>query len=73
MLGSGGIPLFRADLTGAIAMAIGNEGTGLSPGLHAAARVAVTIPMPGGFESLNAASAAAICLFERVRQLQAPR
>jgi len=28
----------------------------------------VHIPMPGGMESLNAAAAAAICLFERVLQ-----
>jgi len=70
---SGGISLFDADLTGPAALAIGNEGSGLSHALHAAARIAVTIPMPGGFESLNAASAAAICLFERVRQLRAGR
>jgi len=70
---SGGTPIFGADLTGAVALAIGNEGAGLSSALHAAARMAVSIPMPGGFESLNAAAAAAICLFERVRQLHARR
>jgi len=31
----------------------------------------VAIPMPGKTESLNAAAAAAVCLFERVRQLTA--
>jgi RNA methyltransferase, TrmH family len=65
---AGGESLYRADLTGAVAVAIGNEGAGLSEALLAAARVAVTIPMPGGFESLNAAAAAAVCLFECVRQ-----
>jgi RNA methyltransferase, TrmH family len=65
---AGGEPLYAADLTGPIAIAIGNEGSGLSAALLAAARVAVTIPMPGGFESLNAAAAAAVCLFECVRQ-----
>jgi len=70
---AGGESLYRADLTGAIAVAIGNEGTGLSKALLAAARMVVTIPMPGGFESLNAAAAAAVCLFECVRQRDALR
>ena len=65
---AGGESLYRVDLTGAVAVAIGNEGAGLSRALRAAAGAAVTIPMPGGFESLNAAAAAAICLFECVRQ-----
>ena len=65
---SGGDSLFEADLHGAIAIAIGNEGAGLSRALVAAARRRVTIPMPGSFESLNAAAAAAVCLFECVRQ-----
>ena len=65
---SGGEPLFKADLGGPIAIAIGNEGAGLSEALRAAARRRVSIPMPGGFESLNAAAAAAVCLFECVRR-----
>jgi TrmH family RNA methyltransferase len=63
-----GESLYRADLTPPVAVAIGNEGAGLSDALRAAAGMAVTIPMPGGFESLNAAAAAAIVLFECVRQ-----
>jgi RNA methyltransferase, TrmH family len=55
-------------LTGPVAFMIGNEGTGLSPDLIATASRRFTIPMPGRVESLNAAAAAAICLFERVRQ-----
>jgi TrmH family RNA methyltransferase len=65
---AGGEPLYAVDLTGPIAIAIGNEGAGLSAALLAASRVTVSIPMPGGFESLNAAAAAAVCLFECVRQ-----
>ena len=63
-----GISLYGVDLTPPLAIAIGNEGAGLSDALRAAAGMAVTIPMPGGFESLNAAAAAAIFLFECVRQ-----
>jgi TrmH family RNA methyltransferase len=47
---------------------MGNEGAGLSPQLDQAASMRVTIPMPGPVESLSVAAAAAICLFERVRQ-----
>ncbi len=65
--------VFDADLTGKVALLFGNEGTGLSAELAAAAREVVAIPMPGKTESLNAAAAAAVCLFERVRQLHAGR
>ena len=65
---SGGESLFAVDLSTPVAMAIGNEGAGLSPALCGLARRRVSIPMPGGFESLNAAAAAAVCLFECVRR-----
>jgi RNA methyltransferase, TrmH family len=67
---TGGESLFTADLRGPMAIAIGNEGTGLSDALRGAAGRLVTIPMPGNFESLNAAAAAAVCLFECVRRRQ---
>jgi TrmH family RNA methyltransferase len=63
--------VFDADLTGQVAFAFGNEGTGLSPELMAAAHEVVAIPMPGPAESLNIAAAAAVCLFECVRQRRA--
>jgi TrmH family RNA methyltransferase len=65
---TGGVDLYSVPLTGRVAIAIGNEGAGLSPALAAVATRRVTIPMPGGMESLNAAAAAAVCLFECVRQ-----
>ncbi|MGH8849412.1 MAG: TrmH family RNA methyltransferase [Casimicrobiaceae bacterium] len=68
MVAADGESLHEADLIGPVAVAIGNEGSGLSDELVAAARLRVTIPMPGGFESLNAAAAAAIALYECVRQ-----
>lgn len=66
-----GTSLYEQDLSGAVAFMIGNEGAGLSQALIDAASMQVTIPMPGKVESLNAAAAAAVCLFERVRQTRA--
>ncbi len=63
--------LYDCDLAGKVALAFGNEGGGLSRALKTAAHDEVSIPMPGGVESLNVAAAVAVCLFERVRQLTA--
>jgi TrmH family RNA methyltransferase len=68
MVAAGGVRLYDAGLAGRVAIAVGNEGAGLDPALAAQATCRVTIPMPGGMESLNAAVAAAVCLFECVRQ-----
>lgn len=59
-----------ADLTGAIAVAVGAEKWGLDETMIAAAAVRVRIPMAGQADSLNAATSAAIVLFEAVRQRQ---
>lgn len=64
----GGEALYRHDLTGGLAWLFGSEGGGISPHLEAAAAKRVFIPMAQGSESLNVAAAAAICLFEEVRQ-----
>ena len=61
--------IYEIDMAGPLALIIGNEGSGLSQETLALANAIATIPMPGKIESLNAAAAAAICLFERVRQL----
>lgn len=61
--------LYQCDWRGRVALAIGNEGAGLSAGLQQAA-TPFHIPMPGRVESLNAAAAAAVALFEAVRQRQ---
>lgn len=66
-----GKAVFDADLRGDVALLFGNEGAGLSPALAALADETVHIPMPGRAESLNVGAAAAVCLFERVRQLGA--
>ena len=66
--GDGAGSLYAQDLSGATAILIGNEGAGLSTDVMRAVTLRVTIPMPGRIESLNAAAAGAICLFELVRQ-----
>ena len=65
---AGAPSVYQADLRGRVAVAIGSEGGGLSPALLALADTRVTVPMAPGSESLNAAAAAAVVLFEGVRQ-----
>lgn len=60
--------LYAANLRGAVAWVFGSEGQGVRPEVAAAARLRVRIPMPGATESLNVAAAAAVCLFETLRQ-----
>ena len=62
-----GDSIYQMDLKQPTAIAIGNEGNGLSEALQQAASHQVTIPI-AGVESLNAAAATAVCLFERARQ-----
>jgi TrmH family RNA methyltransferase len=62
------IPLYQLDLERPVAWLFGNEGAGLSPALQAAATLRTTIPLAAATESLNVAAAAAICLFEGLRQ-----
>ena len=64
----GGTPIDRATLAPRVALVVGNEGAGLSDELRALADEAVTIPMPGGSESLNVAAAAAVALYEIARR-----
>lgn len=59
---------FNQNMTGPIAIMIGNEGAGLSAEAAAMADALVKIPMVGRAESLNAAMAAGILMYEVVRQ-----
>ncbi len=63
-----GQALFAADLTGPLALVIGSEGRGLRPLTSRQCDFLVRIPMPGRIGSLNAAAAAAICIYEALRQ-----
>ena len=64
----GSIPMYKADLTGAVAIVIGNEGEGMSQLVRKNCDVMVHIPMKGKISSLNASAAASILLYEAVRQ-----
>jgi TrmH family RNA methyltransferase len=61
--------LYATDLRGSLALVLGSEGAGVSADLAKLATTRIRIPMAPGIESLNVAAAAAICLFERVRQV----
>jgi TrmH family RNA methyltransferase len=68
MVPRGGRSLYEIDLTGATALVIGGEGPGLAQTLIEQADDRVTIPMQAPVESLNAAVAAAIVVYEALRQ-----
>ena len=61
------------DLTHPCALMIGNEGAGLSPELLALADARIAIPTTGRVESLNAAVAGSLLLYEASRQREASR
>ena len=65
---SASIPYDEADCSGPCAFLIGNEGNGLTDEAADAASCRVHIPMEGQIESLNAAMAAGILMFEASRQ-----
>lgn len=67
--GAGEVDLFEADplLAGRVAWLFGNEAWGLPDDLAARADHRVRIPIQGSAESLNLATAAAVCLFAGAR------
>ena len=58
----------KMEFTGACALMIGNEGAGLAAEWMEMCDVRVTIPCPGAVESLNAAVAGSLLLYEASRQ-----
>ncbi len=63
-----GLPYTQADLRAPLALVVGGEAAGAGTDAQRLATAQLHIPMPGGVESLNAAVAAAVLLFEVVRQ-----
>lgn len=68
MLSDGAKDVRDTDMSGKIAFVVGNEGHGVSPRVAAACDGAVIIPMSGGAQSLNAAVAAAVLMWEVSRK-----
>ncbi|NLZ71252.1 MAG: 23S rRNA (guanosine(2251)-2'-O)-methyltransferase RlmB, partial [Clostridiaceae bacterium] len=58
----------KANYQGSIALIVGNEGTGMSQNIKKRCDFLVTIPMQGKINSLNAAVATGIIIFEAVEQ-----
>ena len=63
-----GLPYTQADLRQPLALIVGGEAAGAGDQAALLAGARLHIPMPGGMESLNAAVAAAVLMFEVVRQ-----
>ena len=62
--------IYNVDLTGPIAVIMGSEGKGISSAMLELADVKAAIPMAGEIGSLNVSIAAAVMLYEAVRQRQ---
>ena len=68
LAGDGDRSIYEVALRTPVAIMVGNKGAGLSPELRAAASIRARIPMSPRIESLNAAAAGTIALFEAARQ-----
>jgi 23S rRNA (guanosine2251-2'-O)-methyltransferase len=66
--GAGKQTIYEADLRGALALVVGGEGEGVHRLIRYKADFVLRLPMHGQVESLNAAVAGAIAMFEAVRQ-----
>jgi tRNA G18 (ribose-2'-O)-methylase SpoU len=63
--------LWDVDMTGPVALLVGNEARGLPEAEAAVCDVQVRIPILGKAESLNVAEATSVMLYELVRQRRA--
>ena len=61
-------PYTQVDLTGGVVLVVGSEGQGMRPRVAETCDALVSIPVRGRTASLNVAAAAAVLLFEAVRQ-----
>ena len=60
--------LWQADFSGDCCLVFGSEGSGISPQVLAVCDDSIAIPMAPGVDSLNVGAAAAVFLYEAVRQ-----
>ena len=63
-----GEPMYNIDLTGSIALVVGSEGKGVSRLVRQKCDFIASIPMRGEINSLNASVAAAVLMYEALRQ-----
>jgi 23S rRNA (guanosine2251-2'-O)-methyltransferase len=66
--GEPAVSLYKENLRGNLALVVGSEGQGLRQRTRELCDGLLEIPMQGGVSSLNASAAAAVALFEVVRQ-----
>ena len=64
----GSSPMWETDLTGPLALVIGSEGEGLGRLVRERCDFLVSIPLRGKVGSLNASTAAAVLMYEVLRQ-----
>jgi TrmH family RNA methyltransferase len=70
--GEGSVDLYSAQLSGPVAWVFGNEAWGLPEELVALADESVRVPIHGRAESLNLATAAAVCLYASAQAQRRP-
>jgi len=68
LAGEASTEYYRANLTGALALVVGNEGKGISRLVRENCDLLIKLPMRGHINSLNAAVAGSIALYEALRQ-----
>lgn len=66
------VSVYAADLRVPLCLVIGSEGKGIRPLVQKQCDQLITIPMQGDFDSLNVSVAAAVIMFEAVRQQEIP-
>ena len=64
----GSAPLWKTDMKGPVCLVIGSEGHGLSRLVRDSCDFIISIPLAGQVNSLNASAAAAVLMYEVVRQ-----
>ncbi len=70
--GPGSQPLFTTDLRGPLALVVGSEGEGMHRLVRDKSDAVLALPMHGQIESLNAAMAGSVALYEALRQRARP-
>jgi 23S rRNA (guanosine2251-2'-O)-methyltransferase len=66
--GEGAQDLFSTDVPTPVALVVGSEGSGVSAGIRRRCQMIVSLPMLGQIESLNAATAGSIAIYDMLRR-----